>query len=274
MSGTANGREQSISESSASIDLTVEALPDAVVVADADTGRIVDANAAAGELFNCSPANLIGQHQSALHPSRRAVEYVKAFQRGIDSERVNRLQNGNPVYIETTDGHRKPVEINAHRHTVDGQAVVLGVFREISERLEREQQLKATTTRLETLLDALPLPVTVMSLDGTIERWNQAAEETFGYAAAAIVGEQQSLFFDDAELKDLLGQLRDETEISGYETVLRGCDGRRIQVELSAHPIYEDGAVSGIIGVAIDVTEQQRRVQQLEVLHRLSVLPN
>ena len=269
MSRTEGNREQPSAGYDTSLDFSVEALPDAVVVADADTGRIVDANAAAGTLFHCHPADLVGQHQSTLHPAGRAADYAEAFQRGIDNERVNRLQNGDPVYIETADEQRKPVEINARRHTVDGQTVVLGVFREISEQLERQHQLEATTTRLETLLDALPLPVAVLDLDGTVQRWNQAAEETFGYAAEAIVGEQRSLFLDDTELTGLLDRLRDETAVSGYETVLRGCDGRRIPVELYAHPLYDDGTVSGVIGVAIDISDRQRRVQQLQVLHRL-----
>ena len=269
MSRTEDGGDSSDVGYDSSLDFTVDALPDAVVVADADTGRIVDANAAAGDLFRCRPAELVGVHQSELHPSGRTAEYAEAFQRGIDDERVDRLRNGDPLYVETVDGHRKPVEINARQRTVDGRAVVLGVFREISDQLEREQQLEATTTRLETLLDALPLPVAVLRLDGTIQRWNQAAEETFGYAAEAIVGEQQSLFLDDTELGDLLDQLYDETVFSGYETVLRGCDGRRIPIELYAHPLYEGDTVSGVIGVAVDISDQQRRVQQLEVLHRL-----
>jgi PAS domain S-box-containing protein len=269
MSRTEGNREQPSAGYDTSLDFSVEALPDAVVVADADTGRIVDANAAAGTLFHCHPADLVGQHQSTLHPAGRAADYAEAFQRGIDNERVNRLQNGDPVYIETADGQRKPVEINARRHTIDGQTVVIGVFREISEQLERQHQLEATKTRLETLLDALPLPVAVLDLDGTVQRWNQAAEETFGYAAEAIVGEQRSLFLDDTELTGLLDRLRDETAVSGYETVLRGCDGRRIPVELYAHPLYDDGTVSGVIGVAIDISDRQRRVQQLQVLHRL-----
>ncbi|MEZ3172527.1 PAS domain S-box protein [Halorubrum sp. RMP-47] len=269
MSRTENNDEQLSIESGDPLDLTVEALPDAVVVADADTGQIVDANAATGELFHCHSNDLVGRHQSELHPEGRTAEYVEAFQRGINSKRVNRLQNGNPLYIETADGQYTPVEINARRHTVGGQTVVLGIFREVSEQLEREQQLQATTTRLETLLDALPLPVTVLSINGTVERWNQAAEETFGYAAEDAVGEQLSLFLDDVELEDLLDQIHDETVISGYETVLRGYDGRRTPVELYAHPLYEDDTVSGVIGVAVDISDQQRRVQQLEILYRL-----
>lgn len=256
-------------EPGGSLDFTVEALPDAVVVARSDTGRIIDANDAAGELFQCKPADLLGRYQSDLHPTGRASEYAAAFRRGIKNERVNRLQNGDPLYIKTDDGHRTPVEINARQQTVDGQSVVVGVFREITDQLERQRQLEAATARLEALLDALPLPVTVLDLDGTVSRWNRAAEETFGYAAEDIVGEQRSLFLDDLELDGLLDRLADGTVLSEYETVLRACDGRRIPVELYARPLYEGETMTGVIGVAIDISDRQRRVQQLEVLYRL-----
>lgn len=247
----------------------LESIPDAVVIADVETGTVVEANDAAGTLFDCHPETLVGWDHSKLHPPENPTAYQAALRRAFEEGQVDRLEDGSPLYIETAAGERKPVEINARQLEADGRQFVLGVFRDISDRRRREQQLRETTTRLETLLDALPLPVTVLDEDGTVERWNQAAEETFGYQSETVCGEFYPLFVDYDEFDSLVEQLTEGDILDGYETTHRAEDGSVVDVELHARPLYEDDEVTGIIGAAIDVTEQKQRTQRLDVLHRV-----
>jgi PAS domain S-box-containing protein len=254
--------------SGSGIGVDLDSIPDAVVIANSDTGRIVEANTAAGELFHCQPAELVGHHQSELHPSNHG-DYEEAFRRAIDGQRVNRLQTGEPLYIETFDERHVPVEINAKRlHTSEG-VLVLGVFREVTDQLDRERRLESAASRLETLLDALPVPVAVLGVDGTVARWNRAAEATFGYAAESVIGRPYPLFLEDEEFDELFEQVLNGGILDGYETAHRAQDGSRVPVELYARPIYESGTFSGIAGAAIDLSERQHREQQLDVLHRV-----
>lgn len=249
------------------LNIDVDTIPDAVLVANSDSGRIVKANTAAGELFGCHPTGLIGRHQQDLHPSDE--DYVEAFERAIDSQRVNRLQNGQPLYIETFDGHHIPIEINVQRLDTPADEFVLGVFREVTDQVNRERRLKETTSRLETLLDALPLPVAVIDTEGTVERWNRASETTFGYAADSIIGKPYPLFIEDDEFDRLFERVRNGGILDGYETTYRAQDGSRVPVELYSRPLYEDGTFTGVIGAAIDLSDRQQKEQQLEVLHRV-----
>jgi PAS domain S-box-containing protein len=245
----------------------VDAIPDAVLVADADTGRIVDANAAAGDLFHCESGDLVGRHRSALHPTADG-DYARAFERAAESERVNRFENGDPIYVETADGTQRPVEINARRHEAGDGVFVVGVFRLASDQLARERKLEETTSQLETLLEALPLPVTVLNPNGTVDRWNRAAEETFGYPAESVVGAPFPLFIEDEEFGEVFTRILDGGVLDGYETVYRSRDGSRVEVEVYARPLYENGALTGVVGTVVDISERTRRMQQLEVLHR------
>jgi PAS domain S-box-containing protein len=247
----------------------VDSLPDAVLVADAGTGRIVEANAAAGELFNCRESALIGRHQLDLHPGDPDEDYAEAFERATEGNRVNRLTNGQPLYIETHDGRRVPVEINIQRVETDDGVFILGVFRETTEQLHRERRLEATTSRLETLLDALPVPATVLDTDGTIQRWNRAAETTFGYDSDAVVGQRYPLFVEDEEFERVFERVLEDGILDGYETHHRARDGSRIPVELSARAVSQNDRFSGIVGTAIDLSDRQQREQQLDVLHRV-----
>lgn len=252
-----------------SADVLMEALPDAVVVADGATGEIVAVNDTAEELFECPAASLVGRDQLTLHPTEDADLYREAFSRGIKSERVNRLHDGSPVYIETPAGERKPIEINAQRVQQDGRTVVVGVFREISAQFERKQELEQTTTRLNALLDSAPLPVAVLDTDGRVELWNQAAEEVFGYSAAEMIGDTYSLFTDQAQFEQLFAAVLAGETVEGVRASLRGRDGSRITAELYVSPLYEDGELTGVIGSGVSVKGKQRREQHLDVVHRL-----
>jgi len=243
----------------------LESIPDAVLVVDVDDATVVEANDAAGALFGCVPAALVGRSLGALHPETDAATYQEAFDRG----QVSRLSDGSQLAIETAGGQRKPVELNARRLDTEEGRLALGVIREISGRLRRERRLRETSTRLETLLDALPLPVTVLDTDGSVTLWNQAATGTYGYAAETILGEPYPLFVDGDEFGDLLDRVTDGEVVDGYETTHRAKDGSVLDVELYARPLYQDGELTGIIGASIDVTEQRQQAQRLDVLHRV-----
>ncbi|MGM0605776.1 MAG: PAS domain S-box protein, partial [Halobacteriota archaeon] len=53
----------------------VEAAPDPIFVADVDTGRIVEANSAAAAIRNQPREEIVGLHQSALHPEAEGDRY-------------------------------------------------------------------------------------------------------------------------------------------------------------------------------------------------------
>jgi len=67
----------------------------------------------------------------------------------------------------------------------------------------------------------------------------------------------------------LVEDIFDDGILDGYETTYRAQDGSRVPVELYARPLYENNTITGIIGAAVDITNQQQREQQLEVLHRV-----
>jgi len=250
-------------------EIAVDNIPDPVVVVDPDTREIVTANAAAGRLFHCHSTELIGRHQEECHPADEQDAYFEAFQRAAEGKRVNRLADGSPLVVETVDGQHTPVEVNAKRiETVDGTKI-LGIFRGVPKQLARERQLRETTTRLETLLNALPIPAAVIDTDGTVTRWNPASETTFGYSAENILGEPYPLFVDDEEFDRLFERVMNGRGLSGYETEFRADDGALVPVEIYAQPLLEDGVFSGVIGAAIDVSDKRQRERQLTVLHRV-----
>jgi len=116
--------------------IVFEKASDAIFVADATTGQILDANQRACALVGRSHEILRQMHQIDLHPPEEAARYAAMF--------AAHLRDDNPQPIEASVRHAMgydiPVEISTSVVTIGDRAVVLGIFRDIRERKEAQHR--------------------------------------------------------------------------------------------------------------------------------------
>jgi PAS domain S-box-containing protein len=247
----------------------IESIPDPVVLVDRETRTLVAVNEEAGELFDCEAQALVGTWWQELAPVESRTRFENAFERALAGERIARHPSGGAVHVETFASERQPVELALQKIETGGDRLALVQIRNIQERIDRERQLRETTARLETLVTAAPVPVVILDTERVIERWNHAAEETFGWAAAEVVGDTYPLFPSDREADRLFGQLLDGQVVRGIETRHHARDGSLLDVELYGQPLEAEGEVDCLILSALDVTAMKQREQHLSVLHRV-----
>ncbi len=112
---------------------------DAMFIADVETGVLLDANESAEQITGRSKKELIGLHQSKLHPPDQEEFLKEEFRKQVH------LANGKLVEGEviTSAGLRVPVEINSSIiELANGKRVIQGIFRDITERKRLEDQLR------------------------------------------------------------------------------------------------------------------------------------
>ncbi|MFC7098278.1 PAS domain-containing sensor histidine kinase [Halobaculum marinum] len=128
----------------------LETAPDAFLLADASSGELVEVNEQAVELTGYSQEELQAMDQRDLHPSGHEEGYRKLFEEHVRSEGIrSTLPDGTPIFVETKDGDKVPVEINARIIEVDDRRLIAGSFRDISERHEYERRLERRNERLD-----------------------------------------------------------------------------------------------------------------------------
>jgi PAS domain S-box-containing protein len=134
----------------------LEAVPDAVVVADVDTHEIVKANEQVAALCGREPGDLVGKPQTALHPTDREERYRELFERSVDADDAifTQFPDGSTIYVATEDGREVPVEINAHVFELDDRRLVASVFRDVTSRKERERALERLHAASHDLMSA------------------------------------------------------------------------------------------------------------------------
>ncbi|MBU0996385.1 MAG: PAS domain S-box protein [Proteobacteria bacterium] len=118
--------------------MLIETANDAIFIADAETGIIIDANRAAGKLIDRPLNGIIGMHQSELHPETEKERYQDIFRNHIKTGKIN-TEN---LFVVNRKGQHIPVQINANTLEIEGKKIIQFVFRDITEFKNVEEQLR------------------------------------------------------------------------------------------------------------------------------------
>lgn len=196
-----------------------------------------------------------------VHP---AEVYAEPDQR---RELVDRLQRQGwvrrvEVDLVRPDGTRRHVVGSATLfRSADAEAPrFLGVFSDVTELRESER-------RLEAMLEASPVPIVLLGVDGEVEIWNPATEELLGYSREEIDGQIDVVIPPELreESRASRERLRRGESIRGLVTRRLRKDGSEVVVRLSAAPIRDaGGTVTGYMTISEDITESVARHQALQ----------
>jgi two-component system sensor histidine kinase/response regulator len=163
----------------------------------------------------------------------------------------------------SSDGRTYHVDIAPYRSEAGAITGAFTVWRDITDRLERDRQTRQLATIVEQSEDA----IIAKSSDGIITDWNQGAELLYGYAAADVVGQSISLLVPPerhGEDRELLGRALNREAVPQFETTRIREDGSRVEVSISVSPLYgADESVIGASVIARDMTERKQMEDNL-----------
>ncbi len=237
----------------------VNAVRDAIFLADMDTGMIVDANPAAEALCGRSLAELRSLHHTELHPPEVAESARRGFQK--DTE-VPGLTEGSVLH---KDGHRIPVEIaSSHFTGSDGRRLLVGVFRDTTEWNRVRDALRQSEERFRQVAESAGEFIWEVDANGLYLYASPVVEKMLGYTPEEVVGRMHfyDLFAPEA---------REETKAAAFEVFARRepfrafpnlnltKDGRIVVLETSGVPILDgNGNLLGYRGADTDVTGRKQ----------------
>jgi PAS domain S-box-containing protein len=223
------------------------ALPAPVLLTDGN-GRIVHANRRAGELLGVDAVELTGKPLAVYV----AEDDRRAFRRLLLQMAHAEGHRGFPVTL--TPRGRLPVDAEATAWAVPGPDGVLLGWRldDVTHRSEADERQDDERAVLRGTLDALPVAVAAMDLDGSVLVWNRAARRLLGWSEEEVVGRPNPALPD--ELLPVLDSVRaagtGPALTLGVTAAAERSDGRPVRVELSLAPLADaDGAVRGTVAV-------------------------
>src|SRR5918997_5525753 len=252
-----------------------EEVRDALIVAEATTGRIVLWNRAATQIFGYSPSEALGLRIEALvpEPLQAQVSRYRETDRGAyDSRRLAELpavrKGGKEICIEMSLSPIAPIH---DAREADGR-FVLAIVREETERKRTLDRLGESERRFATVLaNARAYAYRCRNEEGYPNEFaSDYALELTGYPSEDLmVGGR--VRFGDLIVEDDRERVWEEvqgalgsTERFELSYTIRRRDGELRHVEEFGQGIYdEQGEVVALEGIVYDVTERERVVERL-----------
>ena len=137
----------------------------------------------------------------------------------------------------------------------------VAIQRDVTERKEAEDEVRASEARLLSILEASPLGVTVTRADGAALFVNPRAIEMLGHTADELLTTgATALYRDPADRERYVAALEADGTVRNFEVEMQHSDGTIIWVMLAADVIEYDGGPA-YLSWLYDITER-RQVEQ------------
>lgn len=239
----------------------VEASRDAIIVADIADRRHIFANSAASRIFGIPHDEIMntGVHDpTSPAGQKRAIEVFETILEGRTE----------PIYdvpAKARDGRQIYLDISGVRATFEGRDVLIGFFRDVTDRYEATRALRESEERFRSIAEATPSPLVMSRLrDGVIIYANRALGPALGYDPDEMVGMQASnLYASDEERRRVLEALERDGEARNLEVAGRRKDGSEMYALLSGRIIEFEGE-QVVFGSFNDITDRRKAEQALK----------
>jgi PAS domain S-box-containing protein len=247
-----------------SFQLLFEMASDAIFVADAATGRILDANRKACAMLDRTIDEIRTLHFSDLHPPAERERLSARFRQdnSLDEPDGELVVCG----LQRRDGFVYTCELGSRRIEQHGRLLALGIFRDITERIRALEDIHLRNVAIASFSSGVSIADARLP-DLPLIYVNRGFEELTGYSAREAIGRScrflQGPASDQPELDTLRHALR-----TGGSCVVRlknfRKDGSLFFNELHLSPVHnEAGELTHYVGIQIDVTERVRNREAL-----------
>src|ERR1019366_4793168 len=116
--------------------IALDALGDGIIVADVSNRKLVMANSAICAMLGRSASEMITLSVSDIHPKERVEEVVQIFESMVRGEQDHAME----VPMSHRDGSVVFADVSARRPLISNKRCVVGVFRDATERRQREEE--------------------------------------------------------------------------------------------------------------------------------------
>ncbi len=255
---------------------------DAVITMDHE-GRIVEFNGAAEQLFGYPEDVAVGQEMAELviPPSLRE-SHREGLRRYVDTGEGKILGQRLELTGLRADGEEFPVELAVNRIAEADPPMFTGTIRDITSRLQAQQEREEARLQLEAILQGVADAVTAQGPDGKLLFANDAAVRTLGFSSTEeLLNAPTATIMDRYDILDEDGRPFPLEALPGRRALL-GQDAPEAVVRfrvretgeenwsaVKATPIRDtDGNVTMAINVIEDISAHKRAEMSQRFLAR------
>ncbi len=244
----------------------IESSLDGIGVMD-EVGRFEFGNDAFFNITGWQKEELIGQFFMKVFPED-TQEFVK--------ERWEELQKGIEVpceiTVKTRNGEIKYIYTSCSQAEIDGRKKYVGIIKDITEKKRLEQELVESEVKYRDLFEKADDPMYTLDTGGYFQAINNAGLEALRCTKEDVIGSHISRWLTPESLRvsmELLQkQISGENQLEQPPTLEIICkNGDHRLAEIRTRIIREGDRITGVHGIARDVTEKRRLEQKIREYH-------
>ncbi|MCX6233304.1 MAG: PAS domain S-box protein [Bacteroidetes bacterium] len=253
--------EEALKESETHLKTVLDSTPSGIIVIDAETHMIVDANPVAAKMVGVPKEKIIGSVcHNYICPAEKGYCPITDLGQSVDhSERV----------LLNADGERIPILKTVTSVMLDGRKHLLESFVDITELKLAEEALPESHKQFQALTETTNDFVWEMDANGVYTYCSPQINELWGYKPEDMIGRTpfDLMIPEDREHAIKMFRTLSESPISfkGMETSNFDNAGRIVVLETSGVPFFDiDGRLRGYRGISRDITERKRAEEALQ----------
>jgi PAS domain S-box-containing protein len=237
-----------------------EAARDGILILDAVTGKVVDANPFLTEILGYSHKEFLGKTVWELGFFKDIVANQARFEE-LQKQEYIRYED---LPLKTSDGRQIHVEFVSNVYQVNQRKVIQCNIRDMTARKQAEESLRYEQTLMGTLMDNLPDAIYFKDAASRFLRTNRALSRKFGLSdPGQIVGKSDTDFFTRDHSRQALADeqeiIRTGQPLLNVEEKETWMDGTVSWVLTSKLPLRDGtGRIIGTCGISRDITERKR----------------
>ncbi len=264
--------EEALNKSEEKFRLAFESATNAIFWANAETGLIINCNKAAETLLEKKKEEIIGQHQTTLHPPLEAEYYTNMFKRHIEQKgTVDDYAN-----VLTKSGKTIPIHIVAFVASIGEDVIMQGIFHDITERKKAEETLKESEEKFRNLFENSIDAVYTVDIEGNLTNANNALEILSGYKKSELIGKKFKEFTKPEVAEQIYKEynhlFRSGEPIRNLITTMFAKSGEEKIVEMYVNVVREGNKIIGFQGTLRDITDRKSLEEQLIHIQKMEAL--
>jgi len=252
-------RTKELGESEEKFRLAFENAADAIFWADPRSGLIINCNKMAETLLERKKEEIIGTHQSTLHPLDKKEYYTNMFEEYIKTKGYFKED----ATIITKSGTITPVSIVASLTVISGEPIIQGSFRDMTARKKMEETLRESEEKWRSITEYSTDYIMKLDLDSNILFINhtipsQTIEEVIGKLIYNFMLEKFH-----KPVKACFERVLQSGKPDVYYTDFTDPDGIISYFEARVGPMLKSGKIIGFTVSSTDITTRKIAEEKL-----------
>lgn len=246
---------------------------DAIFMFVTEDWSVADVNETALLMLGLTRAQVLGGHISQFFPPEIAARYAGALETKGEVE----FRNGHIVTtLSGAQGRTVPTEITVTLHSFAGKGYAVVIARDVTVRVMIEAELDKSRQLFASFMENSPAMAFMKDLEGRYIFCNPAFGNTLGLPPHKVLGRTDpDLWPEDVArmIREYDAFVQQEGQpLMVHEQVRLKSGGPARHLHVSKFPLTQNGTITGVAGIAIDITRQvqsEQALQQSEDRHRI-----